>query len=180
MLNISAKHLIWMDMEMTGLNPDNHHIIEIATLVTDENLDIIAEGPNLIIHQPEDVLQDMSAWCQDYHYRSGLINQVRASSTTVAEAEKETLDFIRKYSPKKASPLCGNTICQDRRFLARFMSEINDWLHYRMIDVSTLKELRSRWYPDIPGLEKKKTHLAKDDIMESILELRYYREHLMK
>src|SRR3990167_4948719 len=142
----SDKNLVWVDLEMTGLDPDRNAIIEIATLVTDGELNVLAEGPVLAIHQPEDVIAGMDAWCAEHHGKSGLTERVRASRTSLAEAEEETLAFIRRFVPEKTSPLCGNSVGHDRRFLIRHMPRLQAFFHYRNIDVSTLKELVKRWY----------------------------------
>lgn len=169
--------LVWIDLEMTGLNPDTDLIIEIATIVTDANLNILAEGPVLAIHQSDDVLNGMDEWNTRTHGKTGLTERVRNTSTTVEEAEQQTIDFISQYCVRNKSPLCGNTICQDRRFMFRHMPKLEAWVHYRNLDVSVLKELAKRWRPDVlDGIEKKNTHKALDDIRESIEELRHYRE----
>ena len=173
----SKKHLVWIDMEMSGLDPDREMIIEIATLITDGQLELIAQGPVIAVHQPDSILDGMDKWNREHHGASGLTKRVRASTVSTAEAERETLDFIKEYCLSRQSPLCGNSIYQDRRFLARYMPKLEKYLHYRNIDVSTLKELVSRWYPKgKPPPEKKHAHLALDDIRESIEELRFYRE----
>ncbi len=176
-----SKHgLIWIDLEMTGLSPETDRIIEIATIVTDSELNILAEGPVLAVHQSESVLATMDDWNQRTHKATGLIERVRASTLTEADAERETLAFLQQHVAKNKSPMCGNSICQDRRFLARCMPALEDWFHYRNLDVSTLKELVSRWKPSIAsGLQKKGSHKAIDDIRESIVELKYYREHFI-
>jgi len=177
----NANNLIWIDLEMTGLDTQNDVIIEIATIVTDAQLNQLAEGPVLAIHQPDEILAGMDEWNQKQHGKSGLIERVKNSQLTEQEAEQQTINFLREYVPAKASPMCGNSICQDRRFLARCMPELEGFFHYRNLDVSTLKELAKRWSPDITkGLVKKGAHLALDDVKESIEELRYYREHLLK
>jgi oligoribonuclease len=177
----SESHLVWMDLEMTGLDPDRNTILEIATLITDEQLDLVADGPVLAIHQPSFVLDRMDAWNQEHHGASGLIQRVLASTLSMAAAEAEVLEFVRRYCPERSSPLCGNSICQDRRFLARHMPSLEAYLHYRNVDVSTVKELVRRWYPDGPKPpEKKHAHLAFDDIRESIDELRFYRRHYFR
>jgi oligoribonuclease len=175
-----GKALVWIDLEMTGLNPDTDRIIEVATIVTDNQLNVLAEGPVLAVRQPDDVLNAMDDWNKRTHGKTGLIDRVRASMLSEADAERATLDFIQKYVTKNTSPMCGNSICQDRRFLARYMPQLEAWFHYRNLDVSTLKELAARWKPGlVNGLQKKNTHKALDDIRESIEELRYYREHFI-
>jgi oligoribonuclease len=173
------EYLIWIDLEMTGLMPDTDQIIEIATVLTDNNLNVVAEGPDLVIQQPEEVLARMDAWNQRQHASSGLLSRVRASRMTVTEAERQTLLFLSTHVPPGMSPMCGNSICQDRRFLARLMPELERFFHYRNLDVSTLKELARRWMPSMAsGCSKQSAHLARADIHESINELRYYREHM--
>lgn len=172
----SAKHLVWMDLEMTGLDPEVDTILEIATIITDGDLNIVAEGPNIAIHQPDEVLESMNDWCKQHHGQSGLTARVKASPTSLAEAENVTLEFIRRYVPERVSPLCGNSIHQDRRFLVRYMPALEAHLHYRNIDVSTVKEIVSRWYPALAIPAKRGEHLALADIRESISELSYYRE----
>jgi oligoribonuclease len=175
----SADHLIWIDLEMTGLNPEQDVIIEIATVVTDSQLDVVADGPELAVHQPEEALARMDEWNQRQHGGSGLIGRVRASRISTAEAERLTLEFLAAHVAAGASPMCGNSICQDRRFLARHMPALERHFHYRNLDVSTLKELARRWYPGVAGaLVKQSAHQARADILESIGELRYYRERL--
>lgn len=171
-------NLIWIDLEMTGLRPDVDHIIEIATLVTDKQLRILAEGPVLAIHQPEAVLELMDDWNRRQHGGSGLIARVRASAVSTAQAEQLTMQFLSQHLDANASPMCGNGICQDRRFLARHMPQLEKFFHYRNLDVSTLKELARRWAPELPSMEKSSAHLALDDIRESVKELAYYRERL--
>ena len=176
----SDNNLIWIDLEMTGLEPDKDRIIEIATLVTDPELNILAEGPVLAIYQTEATLAAMDDWNQKTHGGSGLIARIRASTITEAEAEKQTLAFLAPWIDKGKSPICGNSICQDRRFLANYMTDLEAYFHYRNLDVSTLKELAKRWKPHImAGLKKKNTHAALDDIRESVEELRYYRTHFL-
>jgi oligoribonuclease len=178
-----SKHpdnLVWIDLEMTGLEPDSDRIIEIATIVTDARLNTLAEGPVLAIHQPEAVMEQMDEWNRNQHGASGLWQRVRESTVDVRRAEEETLAFLANYLDAGQSPMCGNSICQDRRFLARLMPELESFFHYRNLDVSTLKELARRWHPAIySGFSKSGTHLALDDIRESIRELQYYREHLL-
>lgn len=173
--------LVWMDLEMTGLDPDEHVIIEIATLLTNAELEIIAEGPVLAIHQPASELAKMDAWNTEHHGASGLVERVKASTVDTAAAEQATLEFIRAHVPERASPLCGNSVHQDRRFLARHMPAIDAWLHYRHVDVSTVKELARRWSPEVvDAFSKKGAHLALDDIRESVAELRHYRAQLFR
>jgi len=175
---LSDFNLAWLDLEMTGLEPDRHTILEIATLVTDSQLRVLAEGPSLAIHQGESVLQDMEPWSRETHSRSGLLDRVRHSSLSMAEAEEHTLNFLKKFCPPGKSPLCGNSVGHDRRFLARYMSDLQRFLHYRNIDVSTLKELVNRWYVHGPKPpEKKGSHQALEDVRESVLELIFYRDH---
>ncbi len=175
------SHLIWIDLEMTGLDPDSDLIIEIATIVTDKNLNILAQGPVLAVHQSDAALAAMDDWNQQHHGQSGLIKRVKASTIDDAEAEQQTLEFIKQWMPENTSPLCGNSIGQDRRFLYRYMPKLEAYFHYRNIDVSTLKELAARWAPHVKeGFKKESSHQALDDIIESIEELRYYREHFIK
>lgn len=174
-------NLIWVDMEMTGLDPDNDRIIEVAVVITDPELNILAEGPVFAIHQPDEIMDGMDAWNKGTHGRSGLIDRVKESTVTEEEAEAALIEFMKKYVPKGKSPMCGNTICQDRRFMARGMPKLEAFFHYRNLDVSTLKELCRRWKPDlISGFKKHQKHTALADIVESIEELRYYREHFIK
>lgn len=176
-----ANNLIWIDLEMTGLDTQNDVIIEIATIVTDSQLTLLAEGPMLAIHQDEALLQGMDAWNTKQHGQSGLTERVNKSTINEVEAEATTLEFLRQYVPASTSPMCGNSICQDRRFLARCMPELEAFFHYRNLDVSSLKELARRWMPGIlQGFNKSSKHLAMDDIRDSIDELRYYREHMFK
>jgi len=173
--------LVWIDMEMTGLNPDQDRIIEIATLITDVHLNIIAEGPVLAIHQPPDTLVAMDEWNTRTHTGTGLVERVAASKIDEAEAERQTLEFVREYVPRRTSPLCGNSVCQDRRFLYRYMPRLEEWLLYRNLDVSTLKELAKRWAPSVhEGVVKIGAHRALDDILESIMELRHYRDQFLR
>jgi oligoribonuclease len=177
----SSDHLIWIDLEMTGLKPESDAIIEIATVVTDRNLEVIAEGPNLAIHQPDEVLAAMDEWNTKQHGASGLTARVRASAITMAMAEQRTLAFLTPLVAPGASPMCGNSICQDRRFLARQMPQLERFFHYRNLDVSTLKELARRWAPSVAeSFSKNGAHLALADIQESIRELRHYRANLFR
>lgn len=171
------SNLVWIDLEMTGLSPEFDRIIEIASIVTDLHLNVVAEGPEIVIHQSDERLDAMDEWNKKTHGSSGLIELVRKSTVTVQEAEQKTMVFLRKYATKKRSPLCGNTICQDRRFLDRYMPEISAYLHYRHLDVSTVKELAARWRPELKfNHGKQNRHRAMDDIRKSIEELRMYRD----
>ena len=175
----NADYLVWIDLEMTGLKPDSDSIIEIATVVTDKDLAVLADGPVLAVHQPDEVLARMDDWNQRQHGSSGLLARVRASLVTVAEAERRTLEFLAPLVTAGSSPMCGNSICQDRRFLARYMPELERFFHYRNLDVSTLKELARRWAPAVADtFAKQGTHLAHADIHESIREMRHYRARL--
>ena len=176
----SKNNLVWMDLEMTGLDPEVESIIEIATIITDGDLNIVAEGPNLVVHQPNELLDAMDEWNTRHHGDSGLTAKVRASRISMQEAETTTLQFIRKYVPERCSPLCGNSVHQDRRFLVPYMPRLEAYLHYRNIDVSTIKELARHWYPDRRAPIKQAEHLALADIRESINELRWYRENLFR
>ncbi|MGB0845085.1 MAG: oligoribonuclease [Thiolinea sp.] len=181
MAEADKDNLIWIDLEMTGLDPDNDVIIEIATVVTDKHLNTLAEGPVIAIHQSDETLAKMDDWNQNQHGGSGLIKRVQESRYSEQQAEQATLDFLQRYVPAGASPMCGNTICQDRRFLARSMQTLEAFFHYRHLDVSTLKELAKRWRPELPGqFVKKGSHLALDDIYDSIAELKFYREHFLQ
>jgi oligoribonuclease len=174
-------NLVWVDMEMTGLDPDTDRIIEVAVVVTDAQLNVLGEGPVFAIHQPDEVLDKMDAWNKGTHGRSGLIDRVKASTVNEAQAEAALIEFLKKYVPNGKSPMCGNSICQDRRFMARGMPKLEAFFHYRNLDVSTLKELCKRWKPEIAsGFKKHQKHTALADIIESIEELRYYREHFIK
>ncbi|MGR9013819.1 MAG: oligoribonuclease [Gammaproteobacteria bacterium] len=176
-----SSHLIWIDLEMTGLEPDTDSIIEIATIVTDKDLAILAQGPVLAVHQSDAALAAMDDWNQHHHGQSGLIERVKASTIDAAEAERQTITFLRQWVPENTSPICGNSVGQDRRFLYRYMPKLEAYFHYRNIDVSTLKELAARWAPEVKeGFKKQSSHQALDDIIESIEELRYYREHFIK
>ena len=183
--NVPARpnefNLVWVDMEMTGLDPDTDCIIEVAVIVTDSQLNVLAEGPVFAIHQSDEVLDRMDAWNKGTHGRSGLIDRVKASTVTEVDAEKALIDFLKNFVPSGKSPMCGNSICQDRRFMARGMPKLEAFFHYRNLDVSTLKELCKRWKPDIAnGFKKHQKHTALADIIESIEELRYYRENFIK
>ncbi len=172
-----SGNLIWIDLEMTGLDTVNDAIIEIATIVTSSELEILAEGPAIAIHQPDSVLAGMDEWNTNQHGKSGLTERVRASRYTTAEAERLTLEFVSAHVPANTSPMCGNSICQDRRFMHRLMPELEAYFHYRNLDVSTVKELYRRWAPQRPQFDKDSSHLALDDVRDSINELRFYREH---
>ncbi len=174
-------NLVWVDMEMTGLDPDNDRIIEVAVVVTDAELNVIAEGPVFAIHQSDATLDKMDNWNKGTHGRSGLIDRVKASTVTEADAEAQLIAFLKQYVPANKSPMCGNSICQDRRFMARGMPKLEAFFHYRNLDVSTLKELCRRWKPELAsGFKKHQKHTALADIVESIEELKYYREHFIK
>ncbi len=173
-------NLVWVDMEMTGLDPDRDRVIEIAAIVTDPNLNVLAEGPVFVIHQPDEVLDGMDAWNKGTHGRSGLIDRVKASTVTEEQASAEMVAFLQQFVPAGKSPMCGNSICQDRRFMARHMPTLEAFFHYRNVDVSTLKELCRRWRPElIAGFKKHQLHTALADIRESVEELRYYRQHFI-
>jgi oligoribonuclease len=177
----SEHNLIWLDLEMTGLDPAADHILEVATIVTDEDLKIIAQGPVIAIHQPDEILAGMDEWNRRHHGASGLVERVRISRQDESAAESETLAFLAQHVPAGVSPLCGNSICQDRRFLARFMPRLEAYCHYRNLDVSTLKILAQRWAPEVAdGFKKSSKHQALDDIRESIAELKHYRQHLLR
>lgn len=172
------SNLVWIDLEMTGLDPEKMVILEIASIVTDADLNIIAEGPNIAINYPDDILDNMEEWSRVQHQSSGLTDRVKKSEYDCAHAENETLEFISTHCSSGETHLCGNSIWQDRRFLVKYMPELESFFHYRMIDVSSIKALALKWYPDLPLYEKKKAHLALNDIYESINELKYYRDKI--
>ena len=174
---LNPTHLLWLDMEMTGLSPDTDRIIELAIVVTDADLNTVAEGPVLVVHQPDEVMNAMDNWNKGTHGKSGLIDRVKASQLNEADAEAQMLAFVKQHVAARTSPMCGNSICQDRRFMARYMPQLEAFFHYRNLDVSTLKELARRWAPAIAGqFQKGSAHLALDDIRDSIRELQFYRE----
>lgn len=173
-----GSNLAWIDLEMTGLDPETMVILEIATVVTDANLNVIAEGPHIAINYPEEILDRMEEWSRTHHQESGLLDRVRASVCDCSQAEQATLKFVSAHCGKGESPLCGNSVWQDRRFLAKHMPLLEGYFHYRIIDVSSIKELAARWYPGLPPYQKKKDHLALNDIMESIEELKYFRKNI--
>lgn len=177
---VDAQNLIWIDLEMTGLEPESDVIIEIATVVTDANLNVLAKGPSLVINQPDTILNGMDEWCTTQHGGSGLTQRVKDSTVTTRQAEQATLDFLAQWVPEGKSPICGNSIGQDRRFLVRYMPRLEAYFMYRNLDVSTLKELAKRWQPTVAdGVVKKGSHLAMDDVLDSISEMKYYREHML-
>ena len=177
----NPQNLIWIDLEMTGLDPDTDVSIEMATIVTDSQLNVLAEGPTLVIHQSDEVLANMNPWCIEQHGKSGLTQRVRDSRLSEAQAEAQTIAFLEQWVPAGASPMCGNSIGQDRRFLVRYMPRLEAFFHYRNLDVSTVKELAARWAPEVKDAFKKdSSHLALDDIRDSIAELRHYREHFIR
>jgi len=177
----SDDNLVWVDMEMTGLSPDTDRVLEIAVIVTDAKLEILAEGPVVVLHQDDAILDKMDAWNKGTHGRSGLIDKVKASTVDEAQAEEALLVFMRQWVSKSKSPMCGNTICQDRRFMARWLPRLEAYFHYRNVDVSTLKELARRWRPEVvEGFKKQQAHTALADIRESIDELKHYREHFIR
>jgi oligoribonuclease len=180
MTDPKQSNLVWMDLEMSGLDPEENTILEIATLITDLNLEVVAEGPVIAIHQSDELLDSMDEWNTNCHRETGLTERVRKSDVGMKEAETMTLDFIMEHVNQSASPLCGNTIWQDRRFLIRYMPQLESYFHYRNIDVSSVKEICMRWYPDLPAFKKEKTHTAIKDIIESIEELKYYRTKIFK
>ncbi|XP_052872692.1 oligoribonuclease, mitochondrial [Anopheles cruzii] len=182
MSTMSPENLVWMDLEMTGLDITRDRILEIACIITDNDLNVVAKGPNFVLHQPESVLEKMNDWCKTMHKQTGLIDAVKASSITLEYAEAETLDFVKKYCPEKRCPLAGNSIYMDRLFINKYMPQLNEYLHYRVVDVSTMKELCKRWNAEIysKAPPKKLVHRSLEDIEESIKELRYYREKFLK
>ena len=179
--NPKNDNLIWIDLEMTGLNPDRDRIIEIATVITDAKLNVIAEGPVYAIHQPQSILELMDNWNVNQHTQSGLLDRVRVSNVTEEQAQAETIEFLMHHVPPKKSPMCGNSICQDRRFLYRWMPKLEQYFHYRNLDVSSIKILAQHWAPEIyTGVKKESRHLAKDDVYDSIEELRFYKENFFR
>jgi len=179
-MTFSADNLIWIDLEMTGLDPEKERIIEMATIVTDSDLNVVAEGPVIAVHQSDELLSGMDSWNTKQHNASGLVSRVKSSLIDEKEAERITLEFLQKYVPQGKSPMCGNTVYQDRRFLHRFMPGLEKYFHYRLLDVSTLKELAVRWAPKVyAGLQKESKHMALEDVRESIEELRYYRANFL-
>lgn len=177
----NALNLLWIDMEMSGLSPDDDRILEVAIVITDADLNVVAESPVLVVHQPDAVLDGMDSWNRGTHGKSGLIDRVKASTLSEAEVEQQMLDSIKQHVAERTSPMCGNSICQDRRFLARYMPKLEAYFHYRNLDVSTLKELAKRWRPGLAeGFKKASKHEALADIYESIDEMKYYREHFIQ
>lgn len=180
-MKIKSSNLIWIDLEMTGLSPDHDKIIEIATIVTDKELNVLAEGPVFAVKQPDEILNNMDEWCTKQHTKSGLVDRIKASNVSEEQAEAETIAFLEQYVPARKSPMCGNSICQDRRFLSRYMPRLEKYFHYRHLDVSTLKILAQSWYPKIAKQFKKDAnHLALQDVYDSIEELKFYRENILR
>lgn len=180
-MTVNDDNLVWLDLEMTGLDPEKDRILEIATIITNSDLEILEEGPVFAIHQSDEMLDGMDDWNTEHHNQSGLVNRVRSSAINEAHAEADTLAFIQKYVPENKSPLCGNSICMDRRFLAHYMPKLESYLHYRNLDVSSVKILAQHWAPEVAaGTTKVSEHVALQDIRDSIDELRYYRKHLFK
>ncbi len=172
------NRLIWMDLEMTGLQSETDRILEIATVITDTELKVVEQGPELVIFQNDEILDNMNDWCKEHHSKSGLVDKIKASKINEIEAEQKTLEFIKKHVEPESAPLCGNSIHQDRNFLSRYMPQLHEYMHYRNIDVSSIKELTFRWFPNLPKFKKAGKHTALEDILESIDELRYYREKI--
>ncbi len=176
--NMLDQRLVWLDLEMTGLDPQENTIIEIATIVTEGDLKIVAEGPSLAIYQPEEELNKMDEWNQSHHTENGLIERVQNNGVSMKEAEEQTIEFLRLHCPEGVPPLCGNTIGQDRRFLRKYMPVLHDFFHYRSVDVTSIKEVIQRWYPNSPRFSKRSGHRAMDDVRGSIEELSHYRKHV--
>lgn len=180
MKDVKTERLVWIDLEMTGLNLEKDHIVEIASVITDTDLNIVSTGPDIVIHQSDEEIDAMDEWCKKTFAGNGLIDRMKESQITVAEAERQILEFIKQHCLAGTSPLCGNSVYNDRMFIKTFMKELNSYLHYRLIDVSTMKELYRRWKPEAPQYVKKDTHLALADIKESIEELKFYRQNFLK